>query len=136
MRSFAVLFVALLCACSSGGGGPTGSGNPAPATQTLTLAVGEIGTLPGTPITLAFHEVTEDSRCPANAVCVWEGNAQVALTLASPAGRLDDRLNTRTEPTRIAFGGVSVALVSLVPYPMGDEIDPETYVATFEADAD
>ena len=136
MRGIALCLSVVLAGCSSGGSGPTGSGNPAPTAQSLSLRVGEIGTLPGTPITIAFHEVTEDSRCPANAVCVWEGNAQVALTLASPGGRLDGRLNTRTDPTRIAFGGASIAIVSLVPYPTGEEIDPGTYVATFEVDAD
>lgn len=137
MRRFAGLALAVaLAACSSGGTGPTGSGTPEPSGGTLTLGVGDMATLPGTSITLAFHAVTEDSRCPADAVCVWEGNAQVAVTLASAAGRLDGRLNTTSEPRRIEFGGVALALASLVPYPAAQPIDADAYRATFEVDPD
>lgn len=137
MGRFAVLaLAAAVAACSSGGTGPTGSGTPAPSGGTLTLDVGDAATLPGTSITLFFQAVTEDSRCPTDVVCVWEGNAQVAVTLASAAGRLDSRLNTTSEPRRIEFGGVALTLASLAPYPAGQPIDPDAYRATFEVDPD
>ena len=135
-RLAGLALAAALAACSSGGGGPTGSGTPTPSVGTLTLGVGEAATLPGTSITLVFHAVTEDSRCPTDVVCVWEGNAQVAVTLASMAGRLDSRLNTTSEPRRIQFRGVALALVSVAPHPAGQPIDPDAYQATFEVDPD
>ncbi|MBN2263032.1 MAG: hypothetical protein JW735_08970, partial [Prolixibacteraceae bacterium] len=31
----------------------------------------------------SFDELMEDSRCPMNANCVWEGNAKIRLSLKS-----------------------------------------------------
>ena len=66
---------------------------PAPATESglLVLGVGqsaEIG--PGT--TLRLNRIVSDSRCPADAQCVWAGEVRIALTLTSPAGSADFEL--------------------------------------------
>jgi hypothetical protein len=92
--------------------------------------------VPGTQVTIRFREVTEDSRCPSNVVCVWEGNGQVALTLSTPGDARETLLNTASEPRRIEFAGIAIALASLAPYPSGDPVDPGAYVATFEVEPD
>lgn len=130
------LAVALAAVCSSGGSGPAGSGNPSPSGETLNVPVGGSATIPGSSVAIAFRAVTEDSRCPANAVCVWAGNGQVALTLSSPSGSRDLVLNTTSEPRRIEFDGIGIRLAGLAPYPLGMPIEPDTYVATFEIDPD
>jgi hypothetical protein len=98
--------------------------------------VGGEAVVPGTQVTIDFREVTEDSRCPSNVVCVWEGNGQVALTLSTPSDARDVQLNTTSEPRRIEFAGIRIALASLAPYPSGDPVDPGAYVATFEVEPD
>jgi hypothetical protein len=137
MRSVALVIVAaVLAACSSGGSGPTGSGNPSPSGQSVSVPVGGEAVVPGTQVTIRFHEVTEDSRCPSNVVCVWEGNGQVALTLSTPSGAREVLLNTTSEPRRIEFAGSRITLASLAPYPSGEPVDPGAYVATFEVEPD
>jgi hypothetical protein len=137
MRSVVLVIVAaVLAACSSGGSGPTGSGNPSPSGQSVSVRVGGEAVVPGTQVTIRFHEVTEDSRCPSNVVCVWEGNGQVALTLSTPSDAREVLLNTTSEPRRIDFAGSRIALASLAPYPSGEPVDPGAYVATFEVEPD
>src|SRR5688572_24318316 len=90
-----LLIAALVAACSSGGYGPTDSGTPSPSEGTVSVAVGERVAVGTTGVTIDFRAVTEESRCPLNAVCLWEGNGQVALTLASGYGTTRDAaLNT------------------------------------------
>lgn len=135
-RPALAIVVAALAACSSGRTGPTGPGNPSPSAQTVSLPVGGEAVVPGTRVTIEFRDVTEDSRCPSNVVCVWVGNGQVALTLSTPSDARDVLLNTTSEPRRIEFAGIRISLASLAPYPFGEPIDPGDYVATFEVEPD
>jgi hypothetical protein len=134
MMSFAkyVLAASFLGACSSGGSVPTETGNPSPSARTLSVGAGETASVPGSDVTITFRSVTEDSRCPLDVTCVWEGNGRVALTLSSPEGSENAELNTTVQPRRIDFAGMRVVLASLTPYPADEPIDPDDYVATFE----
>jgi hypothetical protein len=127
-----ILVAAAVGACSSGGSVPTQTGDPAPSARTLSVGVGETASVPGSDVTITFRSVTEDSRCPLDVTCVWEGNGRVALTLSSADGSEDAELNTTVQPRRIDFAGMRVVLASLAPYPAGEPIDPDDYVATFE----
>ena len=127
-----VLAAAVLGACSSGGSVPTETGNPSPSARTLSVNAGETGSVPGSDVRITFRSVTEDSRCPLDVNCVWEGNGRVALTLSSAEGSQDAELNTTVQPRQIDFAGMRVVLASLAPYPAGEPIDPDDYVATFE----
>jgi len=138
MRRYATLLLAgSLSACSSGGYGPTDSGTPSPSEGSVSVAVGERVAVGATGVTIEFRAVTEESRCPLNAVCVWEGNGQVALTLASGYGATRDAtLNTSLEPRRVDFAGLRIILSGLAPHPTGEPIDPADYVATFRIERD
>lgn len=139
MMRFANMLIAsaALTACSSAGYSPTDSGNPSPSDQTLSVGVGETVAVGTTGVTIAFLRVEEDSRCPLNALCVWEGNGKVALTLSSGYGASKNvSLNTTTEPRRTEFAGLEIQLSALEPHPTGEAIDPEDYVATFRIDSD
>jgi hypothetical protein len=83
-------------------------------------------------ITIKFISVNEDSRCPANAICVWEGNARISLQLTDRKSTEVVELNTSTRfATEAKFGGYLIKLVSLLPYPgTKEKIDPSEYVAT------
>lgn len=129
--------VALLAACSSGGYGPTDSGSPSPSEGNVSVAMGEKAAVGATGVTIDFRAVTEESRCPLSVVCVWEGNGQVALTLANGYGATRDAtLNTSLEPRRVHFAGLRIILAELTPYPTGEPIDPADYVATFRVERD
>jgi hypothetical protein len=138
MTRYATLFLtAFLAACSSGGYGPTDSGTPSPSEGSVSVAVGEQVAVGATGVTIELRAVTEDSRCPLNAVCVWEGNGQVSVTLANGYGSARDAtLNTSQEPRRIDFAGLRITLSGLAPHPTGDPIDPADYVATFRIERD
>ena len=81
----------------------------------LSLELGETASVDGLAIT--FESVAEDSRCPEGSVCVWGGQARVALRIA---GTVDTLLATDPElaPNAVAERGeVLVRAVSLFPYP-------------------
>ena len=138
MSRYAKLFLAaILTGCSSGGYGPTDSGSPSLSDGSVSVSIGETTAVGATGVTITFRAVTEDSRCPLNAVCVWEGNGQVALTLANGYGATRDAtLNTSLEPRRIDYAGLRITLSGLAPYPAGNPIDPADYVATFRIERD
>lgn len=101
------------------------------------LRVGERVEVEGTGLAVTFLGVREDSRCPAGARCVWEGNAAVALELA--IGRRMPQtatVHTGVEPRAVAIAGYEIRLVELEPAPTLDgPPDPGTYVVTLTASA-
>jgi hypothetical protein len=100
------------------------------------LALGEERSIAGADLTLRFEAVIEDSRCPADAQCIWAGRAVVAiearagagapetLTLGLPGGITPDA------PELQAAGAHTVRLLSLDPYPATSGGPPLPYVAT------
>ncbi len=48
----------------------------------VVLQEGQRITLPAHEATLRFVEKTEDSRCAANVVCIWEGRVKILLDVA------------------------------------------------------
>ena len=110
--------------------------------EEFSLAPGESARIRDTDLVLIFDAVTEDSRCPANVVCIWEGNARAQFTLRQ-YDALDERtmevhddsieLNTssRFPRGRIVLVGLSrsnLVMRSLGPQP--PVTDPKSYVAT------
>ena len=63
----------------------------------VVLQEGQRTVLPAYDATVTFVEKTEDSRCPANVVCIWEGQATILL-----------------EVTRSGQGSVSFEMVGFV----------------------
>ena len=47
---------------------------------------------------VTFKALTEDSRCPEGAVCVWKGNAGVVVSLSET----DVSLNTTLQPREVS----------------------------------
>lgn len=108
------------------------------------LAVGELTRVAGTPFTVKFDRVFEDSRCPMNARCVWEGNAKIAIRVET-AKNLEKEfveviatnmvLDTSDRFTqRRPYGNHDVVLVRLDPTPMTGET-VTNYVATLRIEA-
>ncbi len=78
-----------------------------------------------------FVEVVEDSRCPADVTCVWEGRARVAVSIDGTRVELfvPYASQQEAEPSMIELGMVAVEVVGLDPYPGSAEAqagDPVT----------
>ena len=101
------------------------------------ITAGQEAQVRGTPLTVRFAGVTNESRCPSDVQCVWAGNAVVNLTLAAAgSGSADAALNTTLDPKSAVFAGYRVTLTGLKPYPRtGATISPGSYVATLEVRA-
>lgn len=82
---------------------------------------------------LSFLEVGEDSRCPVDVVCVWQGNAAVRIALGLGMGPSHPFvLNTSEGTPGLEFGGYRVTLLALAPVPRtAAAIRPEAYRASF-----
>ncbi len=96
------------------------------------LRTGATAVLSGQALRITFEAVTEDSRCPAGAECVWEGNARVQLIVAARGGPSRSvGLNTTLEPRQTDISGFTLRLVKLDPVPVLDApLRQAQYVAT------
>lgn len=109
---------------------PTG---PKPG-ESFTLAVGESAALDTIQASLRFLAVSEDSRCPLRAQCVWAGDGAVLLEIAPADGdAAEHTLHTNPEsgPGSMLLAGFELTLLALEPYPdTPGEIEPDEYRAT------
>lgn len=90
----------------------------------------------GTPIRLRFEEVLEDSRCPADVVCVWAGNARIRLIVEAAAEPAELLLNTGLEPRSAPAEGYLVSLEGVQPATHSARtIQPADYIVTLRVSA-
>ena len=100
--------------------------------DTVTLAFREIGENETTHTTLQFDSILEDSRCPIDVMCFWEGNARISFVLEEPGGRHRFALNTYGGFTRdTIIADRHVELLDVLPRPPGHErrLGPDEYRA-------
>lgn len=84
-------------------------------------------------ISVRFLNVTEDSRCPSDVVCVWEGQVTILLNIMHKDQELGDLALTIRGGQTLAksFDGYSIELMQVEPYPKASEpIQTSDYVAT------
>ena len=129
MRRFAVIALALAATACLTVNSPL---QPTVALGTpFDLKVGQTAVVPGG-LSIRFDEVASDSRCPIDAICVWAGEARIAMTLSAGSGPKVKR-EWRTNPTNFAvsYRDYSIQLGELRPYPQGMSPTPQgDYVAT------
>ncbi|UCS92727.1 hypothetical protein KZP23_18895 [Echinicola marina] len=72
-----------------------------------------------------------DSRCPMNANCVWQGNAQVEFHFKSKTENIPFSLNTFSNLQQdTTINGLQITLLNVSPYPeTSDGIDQADYSA-------
>lgn len=103
--------------------------------QTFSLSGGHEAVIRGEQLRLRFTDVLEDSRCPSRVLCVWTGQARIAV-LVEQAGREPSTAEFNTNPGLNAqsaqAGSYTIALTALDPYPQTPEqsIDLADYRAT------
>ena len=95
------------------------------------LAVGAMTRVGGTPLSIRFDTVSEDSRCPTNAQCVWEGNATIRLTADSAGKPQTVELRTAGNPQPGSAFGYRIEYRALRPTPTtAGPTPPRDYVVT------
>lgn len=102
----------------------------------FSLRLGGEAEIEATGIRLRFDRVTDDSRCPIDAFCVWAGMFGMVLVVDAGGGRtaLDVALDTLgTEGTAYGFHFV---LLEVKPSRLAAEpFDPADYAVLLRADA-
>lgn len=66
---------------------------------------------------LTFRSVEGDSRCPIDAVCVWAGDAEIALKIEQGTQTATAALHTTLEPKKTVWNGYTIAFAGLTPAP-------------------
>ena len=137
MRQFstALLITAVLAACSSS----TSTSTDATLQSSQTVSQREIGrafemkigeTVGVGDLRLTFRSVEGDSRCPIDAVCVWAGDAEIALKIEQGSQAAVAALHTTLEPKKTEWNGYTIALVSVAPSRnSATALDPKDYRA-------
>ncbi len=144
MRALLPLLVLVLGGCASAAVEDANAPRIVRIGDDFSLAVGERVQLAQAPFTVQFDRVFEDSRCPMDARCVWEGNAKIAVRVEA-AKTLEKEfveviathmvLHTSERfSRRRQYGGHDVVLVHLAPTPMSGQTVKD-YVATLRVEA-
>jgi hypothetical protein len=125
--------VLLLAACASGGG--TAPTSPTPAVnEEFILAPGQTATVKDALVRITFERVSEDSRCPTDVTCIWEGDATVVLRIKETADEVTREVHTQGDAPRsrkAPAGDYVVTLVRLDPMPRSTApIEASAYRAT------
>ena len=107
--------------------GPTVSEN-----QRFTLAPNEVATVRDFDLSVQFVNVTGDSRCPADAVCIHGGDALVHIRVLDGGTSSPYELHTGdSSRASVTHKQARIALVELQPYPFSSRtISPGDYRAT------
>jgi hypothetical protein len=99
----------------------------------FTLSPGGLAQVDGAGFRLQFVEVTGDSRCPGDAICIQGGDALVHVRVVD-GGSFSYELHTGdSSRAAVVHGGFRIALEELQPYPFSSRppIQPGDYRATF-----
>jgi hypothetical protein len=123
----AVLFGFSLIACSD----LTNNYSSVEINEEFDINVGGIVEIKDVGLVIKFISVGDDSRCPIDAICVWEGNAVINLDLKNSDGdTFSAQLNTSLDPKQVSFSNLKIQLRALSPYPKSNEtINPNSYIA-------
>ncbi len=100
----------------------------------IILAFSRIASIEDEKILIEFADVTEDSRCPVNVTCVWEGQVTVALNISLDGEELGSfNLTSRAGHEKLAIADIdaySIKLEKVEPPRTQDEIKQTAYIIT------
>jgi hypothetical protein len=130
----------ILAACQS-----STPASPAPAALNteITLAPGQSAAVTGTDLTITFHSVVSDERCPSEIECAASGPVTISLSIQQGTGDPTDftlqsftDLNGRSPnvqfegvTNRTELGGYVIQIAGVTPYPqnLNTEIEASEY---------
>jgi hypothetical protein len=100
--------------------------------ERFTLAPGEVATVRDVDVNVQFVDVTGDSRCPADALCIQGGDALVHILVLDRGATSAYELHTGdSSRATVTHNQLRIALVELQPYPFSSRtIAPGEYRAT------
>jgi len=126
------MIAACLAMAACGNKVATPSSEKIPLGREFTLAVGQSAVVDDD-VRLTLKSVADDSRCPVDVTCVWEGDAKVSVEVITPTPRAEHELHTSSRFDREAkHGAYRVTLVKLEPAPRSTTtISSGDYRATF-----
>ena len=102
----------------------------APIGEPFKIGVGQSVRLQNGGLELGFDEVLEDSRCPADAICIWAGRARLKAWLSVNGARRQIEMQTDT-PQPLRVDGFELDVQALEPFPVSNvRVDKRSYVAT------
>jgi hypothetical protein len=121
----------LLCACQTN----------VPLPSTIALKWHEIRTFEEAKLEVRFENVT-DSRCPMNALCIWEGDGVASFKLTDLSTGATQTLELHTNQSvgsdSVKLAGITVRMLELNPFPGTPNMPklPESYTVTLELKAE
>jgi hypothetical protein len=88
--------------------------------KTLQLGKSTTFEVDGITGTLTFVSILEDSRCPTNVVCIWEGQARLSFNVSVPARQINRTVEAtlragHPELGRVVVDAWAIDLVGLMP---------------------
>ena len=103
----------------------------------LDIQYGQTASIENGALQLTFVSVDEDSRCPKDVHCVWQGQARTTMHVVTDGQDQGDvtvsmlaRAPLGSAPT-VSVGAYDLRLDSLLPYPLASQpTPPEQYLAT------
>jgi hypothetical protein len=98
---------------------------PGPVSRQVVLAPGQTVTIQEAAIALRFEGVSGDSRCPADAMCVWGGDALVEIEVIPAPGQRHPYVLHTGDMRPIVHEDLTIALVELSPYPFSARTIPQ-----------
>jgi hypothetical protein len=124
-----LMMAACLAAC---GEGPTSASTmTVPLGREFALRVGETAAVEGTSLRISVTKVADDSRCPVDVQCVWEGDAAVSVVVTESAAQSYELHTSGRFAREVAHGPYQVSLVRLDPAPRSTvPLSPGDYRAT------
>jgi hypothetical protein len=136
----AVLTLAAACSSSpaaapgSGGLPPDASAESrgGPVDDTLRVEVGRTATADNGRLAVTFAARLSDSRCPANVVCVWMGDAAVRISARAGRTTVERDLHTGIEPHSLSVDRYTITVVGLTPYPGTEDGGVPTVIVRVE----
>ena len=94
------------------------------------LKFGDYSEIPSEDLSIVFLNVLEDSRCPSDVTCVWEG--QVRLSFEVSKDTTAEILLANNDSSSV-FGSYQIQLVDVKPYPTSTvTINPDDYIAVIK----
>jgi hypothetical protein len=106
----------------------------------IILQPGESATSADNAITVTFIEILEDSRCPADVMCIWAGQVKVLIEVAYGTEIQQYTLTGHTllegDVNSITVGEYTITLVQVDPYPLASQpTDAAAYQATLNIES-
>lgn len=89
--------------------------------KNFTLKVNQSASFASEGLVVKLAEVSQDSRCPSDVVCVWAGEVRVKLLLSKgeKSGLLQPALGAAAgNESEAEFEGYKIKVVAVEPYPV------------------